>query len=191
MEEVDGSVSRFAWLRQFDVGRVSADINSLLDRLEFLQGFDLPPDLLETVPPHRIARLRRQGERYFTDGLREISGDRRLAILAVCAVEWRGAIADAVVETHDRIVGQTFRNAKRRGEARMQDSRAILHDTLKVFMTLGAVLLEAKGDDAPLEGAVTAAGGWQRLEDVVAAADQLSGTMSAAPLAHVVEGWTR
>ena len=87
-EEVDGGVSRFVWLRRFEVGRNSADINALLDRLEFLPGFDLPSDLLETVPPHRIARLRRQGERYFTDGLRDITGDRRLAILAVCAVEW-------------------------------------------------------------------------------------------------------
>ena len=87
LREVDGGVSRFVRLRRFEVGRNSADINSLLERLEFLQGFDLPSDLLETVPPHRIARLRRQGERYFTDGLRGISGDRRLAICAVCAVE--------------------------------------------------------------------------------------------------------
>ena len=146
---------------------------------------------LETVPPHRIARLRRQGERYFTDGLRDISGDRRLAICAVCAVEWRGAIADAVVETHDRIVGQTFRSAQRRSDARIQDSRTVLRDTLASFRTLGAALLEAKGDGAPLEEAVAAAGGWQKLEGVVAAAEQLSDTMSADPLAHVVQGWPR
>ena len=59
--EVDGGVSRFVWLHRFEVGRNSADINGLLDRLEFLRGFDLPSDLLETVLPHRIARLRRQG----------------------------------------------------------------------------------------------------------------------------------
>ena len=184
-EEVDGGVSRF------EVGRNSADINGLPDRLEFLHGFDLPSDLLETVPPHRIARLRRQGERYFTDGLRDISGDRRLAICAVCAVEWRGAIADAVVETHDRIAGQTFRSAQRRSDARIQDSRTVLRDTLASFRTLGAALLEAKGDGAPLEEAVAAAGGWQKLEGVVAAAEQLSDTMSADPLAHVVQGWPR
>ena len=184
-EEVDGGVS---W---FEVGRNSADINGLLDRLEFLQGFDLPSDLLETVPPHRIARLRRQGERYFTDGLRDISGDRRLAILAICAVEWRGAIADAVVETHDRVVGQTFRSAKRRCDARIQDSRTVLHNTLDAFRILGAALLEAKGAGAPLEEAVAAACGWQELEGVVAAAAQLSDTMSADPLAHVVQGWPR
>ena len=190
-EEVDGGVSRFVWLRRFEVGRNSADINGLLDRLEFLQGFDLPPDLLDTVPPHRIARLRRKGERYFTDELRDISGDRRLAICAVCAMEWRGAIADAVVETHDRIVGQTFRSAKRLCDARIQDSRAVLHDTLDAFRTLGAALLEAKVDGAPLETAVATAGGWQKLEGVVAAAEQLSGTTSADPLAHVVQGWPR
>ena len=190
-EEVDGGVSRFGWLRRFEVGRNSADINGLLDRLEFLQGFDLSADLLETVPPHRIARLRRQGERYFTDGLRDISGHRRLAICAVCAMEWRGAIADAVVETHDRIVGQTFRSAKRLCDARIEDSRAVLHDTLDAFRTLGAALLEAKGDGAPLEEAVATAGGWQKLEGVVAAADQLSDTTSADPLAHVVQGWPR
>ena len=145
-EEVDGGVSRFVWFRRFEVGQNSADINALLDRLEFLQGFDLPSDLLETVPPHRIARLRRQGERYFTDRLRDISGDRRLAICAVCAVEWRGAIADSVVETHDRNVGQTFRSAQRRSDARIQDSRTVLRDTLASFRTLGAALPEAKGE---------------------------------------------
>ena len=123
--------------------------------------------------------------------MRDISGDRRLAILAVCAVEWRGAVADAVVETHDRIVGQTFRSAKRRCDARLQDSRAVLHDTLDVFRTLGTALLEARGDGAPLEEAVAAVGGWQKLEGVVAAAEQLNDTMSGDPLTHVVQGWPR
>lgn len=48
----------------------------------------------------------------FTDGLRDISSDRRWAILAVCAVEWEAAVADAVVETHDRIVRKTWRENK-------------------------------------------------------------------------------
>ncbi|WP_163066363.1 hypothetical protein, partial [Acinetobacter baumannii] len=71
------------------------------------------PQVLAGVPPHRVARLRRQGERYFTDGLRDIGTDRRLATLAVCAVEWAAATADAIVETHDRIVGKTWQEAKR------------------------------------------------------------------------------
>lgn len=117
-EMADGSVTRFVWLRQFEVGQNSADMNRLLGRLEFLQTMAVDRTVLSGVPPHRIARLRRQGERYFAGDLRDISGDRRLAILAVCALEWRSAIADAVVESHDRIVGKTWREAKRVCDAR-------------------------------------------------------------------------
>ncbi len=77
-EDVDGRLSRFIWLRQFEVGNNSADANRLLDRLEFLQGLSLPADLFSGIPPHRVTRLRRQGERYFTDGLKDITSARRL-----------------------------------------------------------------------------------------------------------------
>ena len=64
--------------------RYSAAAGRLLDRLEYLQRFDVCERLLEGVPAHRVARLRRQGERHFADGLREAADNRRLAILPVC-----------------------------------------------------------------------------------------------------------
>jgi len=190
-EIVDDRVSRFIWLRQFEVGKNSADINRLLDRLEFLQGIGVPPDVLDSVPPHQITRLRRQGERYFTDGLQDISSDRRLAILAVCAVEWAATTADAVVETHDRIVGKIWRDAKRLCDTQINDAKKSLQETLRSFESLGAALLEAKGDDAPLDPAVAASCGWHNLEGLVAMAVQLNKTMSAEPLTHVVHGYHR
>ena len=190
-ENVDGRVSRLIWLRQFEVGKNSADINRLLDRLEFLQGIELPLDVVDGVPPHQIIRLRRQGERYFTDGIRDISGDRRLAILAVCTVEWRADIADVIVETHDRVVGKVWRDASRLCDARINDAKISLQDTLRSFKRLGAALLEAKGDDAPLDPAVVGACGWHRLEGLVTTAAQLSDTMSADPLSHVDQGYHR
>jgi len=190
-EDAGGSVTRFVWLRQFEIGQNSADMNRLLDRLEFLQGLGLAETVLADVPPHRIARLRRQGERYFAGDLRDISGDRRLAILAVCALEWRSSIADAVVETHDRIVGKTWREAKSRCDARMDDAKSALKDTLQSFKTLGAALLEAHEDRASLEEAVGNAGGWISLKELVATAAQLTDTFAADPLAHVVHGYHR
>jgi hypothetical protein len=160
-------------LRQFEVGKNSADINRLLDRLEFLQGIMPPLDVMDGVPPHQITRLRRQGERYFTDGLRDISSNRRLAILAVCAVEWRASIADAIVENHDRIVGKIWRDAKRSCDVQVNNAKASLQETLRSFKRLGTALLEAKGDDAPLDPAVTTACGWHNLESLVATAAQL------------------
>ncbi len=190
-EDAGGSVTRFVWLRQFEVGKNSADMNRLLDRLEFLQDLGLAETILADVPPHRIARLRRQGERYFAGDLRDISRDRRLAILAVCALEWRSAIADAVVETHDRIVGKTWREAKSRCDARTEDAKSALKDTLQSFATLGAALLEAYDDRVPLEEAVGNAGGWLALKGLVATAAQLTDTLAADPLAHVVHGYHR
>ena len=101
-DTVDGRVTRFVWLRQFEVGANSAAANRLMDRLEYLQRFDLPADLLDGVPAHRVTRLRRQGERYYADGMRDLPEDRRLAILAVCTLNgghrwpmssWRPTIA--------------------------------------------------------------------------------------------------
>lgn len=190
-ETADGSVTRFVWLRQFEVGQNSADMNRLLDRLEFLQAMAVGRSILSGVPPYRIARLRRQGERYFAGDLRDISGDRRLAILAVCALEWRSAIADAVVETHDRIVGKTWREAKRACNARADDAKAALKDTLQGFSSFGSALLEAHEDQASLMEAVQTAGGWSSLRGLVATATQLTDTLAADPLAHVVHGYHR
>jgi TnpA family transposase len=190
-ETADSSVTRFVWLRQFEVGQNSADMNRLLDRLEFLRGMVVDRSILFGVPPHRIARLRRQGERYFAGDLRDISGERRLAILAICALEWHGAIADAVVETHDRIVGKTWREAKRACDARADDAKAALKDTLQGFSNLGSALLEAHEDQASLSDAVQNAGGWTSLRELVATAAQLTDTLTADPLAHVVHGYHR
>ena len=190
-ETADGSVARFDWLRQFEVCQNSADMNRLLDRLEFLQGMAVHASILSGVQPHRIARLRRQGERYFAGDLRDISGDRRLAILAVCALEWRSAIADAVVETHDRIVGKTWREAKRACDVRADDAKAALKDTLHGFSNFGSALLEAHEDQASLIDAVQNAGGWLSLRGLVATAAQLTDTLAADPLAHVVHGYHR
>src|SRR5690606_25566387 len=149
------------------------------------------PDIIDGLPPHRVTQLRRQGERYFADGLRDITSDRRLAILVVCAVEWHAAIADAVVETHDRIVGKTWQDAKRLCDARIADAKSALHDTLCSFKNLGAALLEAKGDEESLDVATETSCGWLQLENLVATAAELTGTMSADPIAHVVQGYHR
>ena len=164
-EVVDDRLTRFVWLRQFDVGSNSAAAVRLLERLEFLQDIELSADVLSEIPPHRVTRLRRQGERYFADGLRDISGDRRLAILAVCIVEWKAAIADAVVETHDRIVGKTWREAKKLCDARFDDAKTTLPQVLHTFTGLGRALLKAQSDGVALEHAVLSGPGWTGLRD--------------------------
>ena len=96
-------------------------------------------------------------------------------------MEWHAAIADAVVETHDRIVGKTWQDAKRLCDARIAGAKSALHDTLCSFKNLGAALLEAKGDEASLDAATETSCGWLQLEDLVATAAELTDTMAADP----------
>ena len=109
----------------------------------------------------------------------------------VCAIEWAAAIADAVVETHDRIVGKTWRDAKKLCDARIADARSSLQETPRSFKDLGAALLEAKGDGASLNDATETALGWIRLESMVSTAAELTDTMAADALAHVIHGYHR
>src|SRR3546814_16953304 len=109
--------------------------------LEDLQRFDVPADLLDGVPAQRVTRLRRQSERYYADGMRDLPEDRRLAILAVCTLEWRSSLADVLVENHDRIVGRLYRASERLCTTRIADDKGAVRDTLKSFAEIGCSLL--------------------------------------------------
>lgn len=181
----NGWQSVFLWLREFEVGKNTADMNRLLERVEFLKAIGLSPGVLDGIPPHRIKILRRQGERYFTADLQDISSNRRLAILATCVVEWAASITDTIVETHDRIVGKTWREAKKISALAFEQAQADIASTLVGFQTLGTTLLMARGDEAALGGAVDASSGWDGLETLVAMATQLIKPAMAEPMDHI------
>ena len=65
-----------------------------------------------------------------------------------------------MVETYDRIVGKTWRDAKRLYDVQIADARAPLQETLRGFKDLDAALLEAKGDDTSLALATETACSW-------------------------------
>ena len=54
-EMADSSVTRFVWLRQFEVGPTSAGSTRLLDRLEFLQNMAVARTGPSGAPPPRHA----------------------------------------------------------------------------------------------------------------------------------------
>lgn len=186
-EMIKDQLSRFVWLRQFEIGNNSPDANRLLDRLEFLQKMNIFRDILKGIPAHRISRLRRHEERYFIDDLRDMVSERRYAIMAVCIVEWQMALADCVVETHDRIVGKTWREAKRICDTKISDAKTAVDRTLRSFKDVGATLIQARNDEQSLEKAIART----ELEQLVATATKLTNTMAADPLAHVSNGYNR
>ena len=135
--------------------------------------------------------MRRQGERYFADGLRDLPDNRRLAILAVCAVEWEMFLVDAVVETHDRVVGRTYREAARTSEAQLGDETAAVRESLRAFAELGRALIGARDTGEAFDAVIADGPGWENLGDLVATAAALASTAVSDPLNHVLGGYSR
>lgn len=190
-EHVTKTMTRFVWLRQHEVGNNSRVINDLLDRLELINQIDVADSCLKDIPAHRIARLRRQGERYFADGMRDLPDHRRIAILAVCAHEWRHKISDALVETHDRIVGKLYKSAERARDVQISDQRVLIKETLTAFAEVGASLMAAREAGEPLQNAIELQGGWLEFSNLVDKAQTINATVNADPLDFVTSGYAR
>ena len=187
LEQIDGRLSHFVWLRQFEVGGNSADINRLLDRLEFLQNMSLKADLFSDIPHHQVSRLQKMGESYFAHQLKDISDNRRLAILAVCAFEWQSEIADTIIETHDRICGRIWREAQRACDEKLEASKQAINQTLKGLRDIGNELVLAHSEKRDLNMAIS----WEAFEELVTTAGQLTSTTSADPTEYAAQGYHR
>lgn len=187
-EQVSERLTRFAWLRQKEPGSNSADATRLLDRYEYLDGLNIDRSILEGVPVHRVIRLKRQGERYFAKDVRLLALTRRLATFAACAIEWKSELADALVDTHQRVVGASWRQAKKLAEGNVTSTRPTLENTLASFAELGTEMLMAKNDNLSLVAVVERVLGWEKLGSLVATATHLIDPLASDPYAFAAKG---
>jgi TnpA family transposase len=185
-ETVDGRLTTYGWLKRFEVGHNSADVNRLLEKLEYLQALDIPESLLEGIPSHRVIWLQQQGEAYYADGLRGIKEDRQMAILAACAIQWKAMIIDAVLETHDRIVGKVYSDCKRMRDEQLVDHKKLTHETLISFMQLGKKLLKAHATNVAVTDVIHDK---DALESLMITATTLTKKLDSDPLEYVLLGY--
>ncbi|NOH35985.1 Tn3 family transposase, partial [Vibrio chagasii] len=185
---VDGRLTIYGWLKRFEAGHNSADANRLLDKLECLKKLNIPKSILRGIPPHRVIWLRQQGESYYSDGLRDINESRRLAILATCAIEWQAMITDAILTTHDRIVGKTYNECKRYLDDQITQQKSVANKPLKSFATLGKQLLKGHAKNLAVPEVITDA---NELHSLILTATELSQRLSNDPLEYVLRGHGR
>lgn len=187
-DTVDGRITLHGWLKRFEAGHNSADVNRLLDKLEYLQNLNIPDSILDCIPAHRIIWLRHQGEAYYADGLRDVNETRRLAILAVCVIEWKAMLTDAVLETHDRIVGKLYNSCKRMRDEQLTDQKKLAKDTLNSFVHLSQRLLTAHANNGNVVDVIPEA---DELENLMDTAKKLTKKFGSEPLEFVLSGYSR
>ena len=176
----------YGWLKRFEVGHNSADVNRLLEKLEYLQKLDIPESLLDDIPAHRVIWLQQQGEAYYADGLRDIKEKRQMAILATCAIQWKSKIMDAVLETHDRIVGKVYSDCKRIRDDQLVDQKKLVNETFISFVSLGQKLLKAHAKNMTVIDVIQDT---DALETLIMTATALTKKMESDPLEFVLLGY--
>lgn len=101
------------------------------------------------------------------------------------------SLADAVVETHDRIVGKLYRTSERICHAKVADEANAVRDPLRFFAEIGRALVDAQDDGEPLGDVIASGSGWDNFKTLVAMATRLTATMANDPLNHVLDGYHR
>ena len=96
-----------------------------------------------------------------------------------------------MVETHDRLVGRTYREAARACEAQLGDEPAAVRESVRAFAELGTALLGARDAGAALDAVIADGPGWEGLGDLVAKAAALASTAASDPMNHVLGGYSR
>ena len=187
-ESGEANESRFIWVRRLEAGGNSADMHRLLDRLETIEGLDLPDTLLENVPRAQFDRLCGQGARLFTTPLRRLRPERRFAILAVCLLAWRAKVTDALIDTNDRILGKIWREAARQRDELVQEARLSASETLNGLGRIGRQILVQR-DDTPEPDLSEI--DWEHFAALVTRAESLTGRLATDPIDHVALGHPR
>ena len=95
------------------------------------------------------------------------------------------------METHDRIVGRTYRAAQRICGARIIIEKTATYQTLRWCVEVGGPLICAQDDGTTLDDVIALRPGWEAFRELVAVASKLTDAMADDPLNHVVYGHHR
>jgi TnpA family transposase len=147
--------SQLQWLKDH-VGVPSPKaLHDVLDRIEFIRSFDLPPLLFEKIHPDMRKRMAKTVEAYTVDSLWDDFPDlRRRSLVAVYLHERLRALTDLAVEIFDGIA----RAMERRSESDLaEDLRArgpAINEKLIMFKTMAQIVVDLGVPDPAVRPAI-------------------------------------
>jgi len=163
VNNADFGMTPLAWLRGFEETPATANINGLLERLQYVRGIGLDASVVGDIPEFRLAQFVREGGVAPSFLLSDYSLNRRRATLIAAVVDMESKLSDAAIQMFDRLVGGLFTRARRGRERRYQESIQSVGQLMRLFGATISALDEAvqNGTD-PLE-LIDEMVGWHRL----------------------------
>ena len=140
----DGGQCGHAWLRSRPTSVSARALGRELDKRAFLLGelgigrFDL-----SALPPNRRAWLAQTGRQQTNQALSRMAPERRYPVLMCFCVEALERASDDAIEIYDRALGSADRAAQRKREELERRGRRDIQTTMRRFIDLSQVVLEA------------------------------------------------
>ena len=140
----EGGRSRHAWLRSRPTSVSARALRRELEKRAFLIG-ELGADRfdLHGLPPNRRAWLAQTGRQQTNQALSRMAPERRYPVLMAFCVEALERTTDDAIEIYDRALGGADRAAQRKREELERRARRDTQATVRRFIDLSSVVLEA------------------------------------------------
>ncbi len=132
------------WLTTPPAAPTSRQMLEHIERLRWVQGLELSPQITEGVARHRLSKMAREGLAMSAQDLAKLEAQRRLATLTAMVLEIRASLLDEIVELQDRIVGLALSRAKRAQDEQMGQAGQEWHRQAQIYGLIGSHLIQAR-----------------------------------------------
>jgi TnpA family transposase len=154
--------TRFAWLREWPEAPTAANLARVIERLEAVRALAIEAAHARRIHQARYALVAGAARAMSAQHLTRLEPARRLAILAVFAIEMEAELTDAAVEMFDRLIGILFRKARRQRSAKTLASARALRAAARAHAQSGRALIQAREATADPFAAIDDTLGWDR-----------------------------
>jgi Domain of unknown function (DUF4158) len=155
--------TRFGWLGAWSDSPSAANLNGLLDRLDFVRGLAIDPTCRKTVHPERWKQIVREGDAAPAWLAEDFGADRRRATLLAYLINLQERLTDEALRMFCKQIGRLFARAAAACEERHKSSRKETTAALRLFRDTLRVLMEANASNGDAIEMLHDKVGWRRL----------------------------
>src|SRR6202167_1719441 len=174
--------TRFGWLGAWSDSPGAANLNGLLDRLDFLRGLAMDPTCRETVHPDRWKQIVREGDAAPAWLADDFGADRRRATLLAYLISLQERLTDEAIHMFCKQIGRLFARAAAACEERHKSSRKEATAALRLFRDTLRVLMEANANNGDAIEMLHAKVGWRRLVEAQPSVEAMVAEKAVNPL---------
>ena len=173
------------WVRHVSGKTAPVTLLRFLERITFLKGIGLPPDLGRVLHQNRLLSLAREGARYTPQFMARMQAERRYAILAAFVLETIASLTDQVLQMHDRMIQQMLRRGEQNHQEAFQRSGRAINDKVRLFAQVGKALIAAREKQADAFAAIETVLTWDEFLARVSEAEALAQPSEFDYLDHI------